>query len=302
MPSIEAMKIILLNLLNIVQRNEDGIKKEIDVEFLHDYRIAVRRTRSAITQIKGVLPDDMITEYKEQFSNIGTATNHARDLDVYLMRKHYFLDILPMEIRPGLEYLFDHFYREKKKEYRKLRRLLNSDEYKETIIGWENSLKNLNDEKKNQAVNSKIPVLQLAKKIIYRKYKQVLAQGIKINKETPDEELHKLRIECKKLRYLIEFFQSLFPEKEISLFINHLKILQTHLGDFNDYFVQQENLNAFLQNLDPSNEKLKNISAAVGGVIGGLYQGQQFERKSFEQIFKDFSKKSHQNLAKKLFG
>ena len=43
----EACKIIYFDLLSTIRQNEDGIKKDIDSEFLHDFRVAVRRTRSA---------------------------------------------------------------------------------------------------------------------------------------------------------------------------------------------------------------------------------------------------------------
>ncbi len=40
-------KVILRQLFEIIKANEAGIKADIDTEFLHDYRIAIRRTRSA---------------------------------------------------------------------------------------------------------------------------------------------------------------------------------------------------------------------------------------------------------------
>ncbi len=57
--------------------------------------------------------------------------------------------------------------------------------------------------------------------------------------DTEDEVVHQLRINCKKLRYLMEFFAPLFPENEIKTLIKALKLLQDNLGNFNDYSVQQ---------------------------------------------------------------
>ena len=42
--------------LQTLRINEDGVRKDLDSEFLHDFRVAVRRTRSALSQIKGVFP------------------------------------------------------------------------------------------------------------------------------------------------------------------------------------------------------------------------------------------------------
>ncbi|MFC1662475.1 CHAD domain-containing protein, partial [Gemmatimonadota bacterium] len=39
-----------------MRANEVGMLKNLDSEFLHDFRVAVRRTRSGLTQLKGVFP------------------------------------------------------------------------------------------------------------------------------------------------------------------------------------------------------------------------------------------------------
>ena len=50
MRSDEAAKIILRFLLHIIRINEVNIEKDLDTEFLHDFRVAFRRTRSALNQ------------------------------------------------------------------------------------------------------------------------------------------------------------------------------------------------------------------------------------------------------------
>jgi len=47
MPASVAVAILLLGLLDTVEQNVDGVLRDIDTEFLHDLRVAVRRTRSA---------------------------------------------------------------------------------------------------------------------------------------------------------------------------------------------------------------------------------------------------------------
>ena len=50
----EAARRILGHLFRTIRRNETGIKKDLDTEFLHDFRVGIRRTRSALSQIKSV--------------------------------------------------------------------------------------------------------------------------------------------------------------------------------------------------------------------------------------------------------
>ncbi|MFT5083590.1 MAG: hypothetical protein ACI9Y1_001635 [Lentisphaeria bacterium] len=44
-----ALQSILENLFHTMQLNEPGVREDIDPEFLHDYRVAIRRTRSALS-------------------------------------------------------------------------------------------------------------------------------------------------------------------------------------------------------------------------------------------------------------
>jgi hypothetical protein len=52
-----AAKYIYSHLLKAIKDNEQGTIADTDSEFLHDFRVAVRRTRAGFSQLKGVLPD-----------------------------------------------------------------------------------------------------------------------------------------------------------------------------------------------------------------------------------------------------
>ena len=56
MPASVAVATLLLGLLDTLEQNVDGVLRDIDTEFLHDLRVAVRRTRSAIKLLGDVLP------------------------------------------------------------------------------------------------------------------------------------------------------------------------------------------------------------------------------------------------------
>ena len=57
-----------------------------------------------------------------------------------------------------------------------------------------------------------------------------------------DSRLHKLRIQCKGLRYLAEFFKSLFDKEVVDPFIEHLVALQDLIGEQHDSVVAVERL------------------------------------------------------------
>ena len=54
-------------LLDIMVANEPGMRADLDTEFLHDYRVSLRRTRSLLGQIKNVFPEDAVTHFRTEF-------------------------------------------------------------------------------------------------------------------------------------------------------------------------------------------------------------------------------------------
>ena len=69
-----------------------------------------------------------------------------------------------------------------------------------------------------------------------------MTQGRAITDGSPPEEYHELRKTCKKLRYLVEFFRSLFPRREMGRVITALKLLQDNLGEYQDLYVQSTDI------------------------------------------------------------
>jgi CHAD domain-containing protein len=95
------------------------------------------------------------------------------------------------------------------------------------------------------AVYGKLSIKQLADLRIWKVYQRVIKQGSLINDLSAPEALHDLRKTCKKLRYLIEFFQSLYSPVAIKTLLKTLKELQELLGDFQDCAVQEQALKDF---------------------------------------------------------
>ena len=91
----QAGKVILQRLLDIMLQNEAGTRTATDTEFLHDFRVAIRRTRSALSQIKDVFPKRITDRYKSEFAWLGQMTSPSRDLDVYLLTFDDYRDSLP---------------------------------------------------------------------------------------------------------------------------------------------------------------------------------------------------------------
>jgi CHAD domain-containing protein len=295
-----ALKAIFNYLLNVMKKNEAGIIADVDTEFLHDFRVSIRRTRAALTQLKGIFETEATNHYKQEFTRLAKKTNRLRDLDVYLLKRAKYESMLPQELGPDLAPMFDVLSAIRIKEHQNVIKSLNSPAYKKTIKKWEAFLDQSTSIQNENGQNANKPIFELAQKSIWKKYKKIIRLGLSISKESPDTELHKLRIECKKLRYLLEFFTSLFPTLEIQHLVKQLQKLQDNLGDINDLHIQQVSLKHFVHG-ELKSAKYHKTKVAIGGLIAVLHQRQQIVRQKFEQTFVYFSTEQNALLYKKLF-
>jgi CHAD domain-containing protein len=293
-------KVILRRLLEIMKANEAGIKADIDTEFLHDYRIAVRRTRSALSQIRNVFPADITEYFKKEFRTLGRRTNELRDLDVYLLTENEFQARLPEVMREDIVPLFDYLRVQREQALEEVVLGLSSDQYARVLVEWEGFL-NRPAPKKPVAANATVLIVELAQKRIYKRYRRVIKNGDYILTHTQDELLHALRIECKKLRYLLEFFSSLFPRKKMARLIKQLKKLQDNLGEFSDLSVQQEYLMHMAEELPLDDPRSRKALVATGYLVENLGYKKKAVKANFAKIFEDFASPANQELYRRLF-
>jgi CHAD domain-containing protein len=132
-------------------------------------------------------------------------------------------------------------------------------------------------------------------------YKRVLKEGRAIQPETPAEALHELRKTCKKLRYLMEFFMSLYPTSEIKALIKVLKNLQDNLGEFQDYEVQVSTLKQFSQQMMAEGNAPAETLMAMGILVEDLNKRQHQARDEFAARFEKFSLPDNQKHFRALF-
>ena len=295
MPSEQALKTILLRLLEIMQQNAAGSIRGRDSEFMHDYRVSIRKTRSALSQVKQVLPQGTIATYSKFFSGLGKITNPIRDADVFLLKLDSYQKGLKKSARDRLAPLREYIASTRTTAQKKFVTCLKSADHRKAIKQWR---KYLEDSSPTQPPleNSKRPIYQLADELIWNMYQLALEEGNAITDESEAEALHELRKTCKKLRYLMEFFQSLYPAREIRELISALKGLQDNLGEHNDLHVHACMLEKFIkQSTDLAANK------ACRQMINNLQQRQQKTRDRFADRFAAFASADNQDEFRQLF-
>ncbi|WP_020564350.1 CHAD domain-containing protein [Methylosarcina fibrata] len=299
LPADMAVKTIFGHLLKAIKLNEHGMLADIDSEFLHDFRVAVRRTRTGLKQLKGVLPEEVAAYYSDFFSWLGQVTCPTRDLDVHLIQFEHYKSVLPENIRDDLNPLYDFLLKKKQQARQDMLEQLKSPRYLTTLLEWEQYLK----QQPLQAVQPASPApaaKTVANRSIWKMYNRALRQGKAITPESPAENLHTLRKTCKKLRYLIEFFQSLYSESHIKHLLKDLKELQTVLGDFQDYTVQEQAIQQFSEEMIQSANSAKTF-LAMGVLVQILDEKKWQTRAQFSSCFEHFTRNKNHSIFKSLF-
>lgn len=230
--------------VQIARRNESGIIDDIDSEFLHDYRVSLRRVRSLLALFKGVGANDQQKKLRQRLAKLMRNTNALRDLDVHLQDREACYSQLPKSLHPGLDQVFTRFVHERSNAHQSLCQYLGSSSYRTEIaqlqVEFEQSRWLENGRYRDEAA------LNFANRQLRSHFKRVCRIASSIDASTVDETIHDLRLECKKLRYLLSFFAPLYDRKTLAKSLKPLKRLQNNLGRFNDYSSQQIALRSLL--------------------------------------------------------
>lgn len=282
MPARSAMQTVLLRLLDTLEANVPGTVRDIDTEFLHDLRVAVRRTRSAIKLCGDVLPAGVPEAFAGEFKWLGDVTTPIRDLDVYLLGYSEMaaglLSATPVELAP----FHDHLTRRREIEQRELVRALRSRRFRDMTSAWRSALA-------APAPRRGITAARLAADRIRRADRKVLRRGSAITPDSPPESLHDLRKRCKELRYLLEFFASLHDPAVHTQAVRDLKGLQDCLGEYQDCQVQQHEIRMFAAQMMAQRDVPATALLAMGELAGQIARHERRARREFAGRFADFA-------------
>ena len=289
---------VLANLADTIEANRPGTIEDIDEEYLHDLRVAIRRTRSVLQEGKGVLPDAVRDGYREAFGELGQQTGPARDLDVYVVGWDDYVAPLGLGADPGLAKVRREIQRRRAAAHRELAKLLASDDCQTLIQGWRTWLADPTVEAPSSALLGPVVARRIEKA-----QDKVLTDGRSITPDTPAERLHDLRKDTKRLRYLLECFGSLFPTEERKAFVAQLKELQDNLGAHQDAEVHLAQLRDLAHDLHERAVVDTDALLAMGRLSDQLERRRAEERAAFAKRFAQYDRKANRKaLARMLDG
>jgi CHAD domain-containing protein len=276
----QAFQAIANNCLTQIQANEVGVVQKRDVESVHQLRVGLRRLRCALGLFRSRLqaPEDVLQELDWLTVELGA----ARDWDV-----------LAGSTLPGVaEAVPDETWIAKLKLAAQVRAqeahdtaatAVGSVRYTHLIVqltrwvqdcAWRNTMAP-QDQKRLTA-----PLMKFADNTLEHQQRRLLKRGSKLPGASPQAR-HKVRIAAKKIRYATEFFQSLYPSKQVRAYVAALSALQDALGWLNDAAVAHRLLKQ-LQNGQID------LEASAGFVRGYLASRIKNDDKTIRELWKKF--------------
>jgi len=291
---------VLRGLLEVIEGNREGAMSGVDPEYLHQLRIAVRRSRTVQRQFKHVFPPFDLTGFRSEFKWLQRATGESRDLDVYLLGFDELRGLVPEDMQDDLGPLRQVLGHWRLTAQAEMARTLSSRRTDELLGDWEMLLESLVERPVEDRRDATLPIGELAGRRIRRVYKQMRKMGRKLDPDSPAGGFHELRKKGKELRYLLELFGAAFPAEVVKPMVRVLKSLQDCLGRHQDREVQIATLRSLGEE----------VADEPGGAAGLMAMGMLVERLQGEEVaaraefaerFAAFASKSQRLLVRDTF-
>jgi len=296
-----AAVIVLRRLLEIIEANLPGTLADADSEYLHDLRVAVRRSRALQRELRGVFAPEPLRVFRDGFRELQVLTGPTRDLDVQLLEFDDLTATLPEQTVPDVAPLRELLELRLAAERATMVRGLKSERTRALLDNWRDFLEVLVGSPEDGRPAAARPVADVAGERIGKVYVQMVKMGRAIEADSPHEALHDLRKKGKELRYLLEFFASIYPPEVVKPMVATLKGLQDVLGRFQDREVQADALRA----LGDEIAALEGGAAALmamGVLVQRLGEEQAQAREQFAERFERFAAKPQRKLVAQNFG
>ena len=249
----EAFVRVLQNNLTGMQEWAPVALRGKDIEGVHQMRVCLRRMRSALTIFSSAIRKKTTQSFSNKMRSAAKALDRARDLDVYITEN------LVSKGTGQQKKLRKIAEKHRQKAYAQVEELIKGQQYAalcKEFSEWIEARtwrKELGADRLDRFQKNITP---FAAQVLEKHRSKILNYGNEID-HLDNETLHKLRIECKKLRYATEFFAPLYGG-QMKPFTGNLKNLQNLLGSIHDTAVITDLQKGLLKN--KKNKKLSSLT------------------------------------------
>jgi inorganic triphosphatase YgiF len=206
--------------------NAEGVRRHDDPEYIHQARVAIRRLRALLKVFAPVLPSGFAADYNPAWRQLAALFGDARDRDVLVdetladIARHF-------DGHDGIERFLEYAMKERARAREAARSAMLTREPGILVLRFLSDLGRLPPSPADADFNA------FARDQLARRARRVRKDCQRVA-TMPIEELHRLRIQFKRLRYAVEFFEPLLKKNAAGRYLPQIKALQETLGRIND--------------------------------------------------------------------
>jgi CHAD domain-containing protein len=263
---------------DIVRRQHPRALEGIDPEGVHQMRVAMRRMRAVLKAFRSIVGDDVASHFNKELRWLAKNLGRARDADVTQQGARdadeagagHYERFLQQETISAYEHLVD---------------VLQSDR----CAALESDLARFIAAGPTGEMREQYGTLNIgdcAHRFVGAALSKLLAHGDAIDADSPAKRLHKLRIETKRFRYLLDFFSTVQTGQWVET-MESVKKLQDVLGEHQDAVTAQEQLADYAASI-PLNERNREKLLATGRLMQKEDERIAECRQQFSTAWSDF--------------
>lgn len=219
---------------------EDSVFADVDIEDIHQMRVAVRRIRAAIKVFDPCLDPDAVVLIIEDLKLLAKKLGYVRDLDVSIVSFEEYKTRFPENA--GINLLIDYYRKRRERNLKKLFGFLKSKKYSKFKKKLETFIDYLYKESKKELKKGKHT-------LFYRSFEEIISEMFSFKEindlKNSEKDLHELRIAIKHLRYTLEFIN--LKDTQAKAIVKVLKNYQEQLGIINDCNVMRRKITGIIQ-------------------------------------------------------
>ena len=282
-PVPEAARKIMLFHFDVMVAHEEGTKAGEDIEELHDMRVASRRLRSAFRLFRKPLSRELLEPFQDDLRWLGRTLGTVRDLDVGMAYMSSIQSDAAGDESDAIRTALEQMGVEREAARAPLLAGLDSDRYR----GFK---ERFGEFLLSPWLFAKCPgygaaVADFVPALMSKRLKRVRSYRELIDNATA-EDLHALRIDCKRLRYAAEFVRHCYP-RSLQGWVGKVVEVQTALGEIHDRDVRVPALQAMADRQRHSSS----LAAGFDGLIGRELTKRQDYLETFHELWPRVSSK-----------
>ena len=298
----EITKKLLGNQLAVTIEAIPGIHAGEDIEAVHKTRVGFRRIRSQLRILKPLFKKKVLQSFRTNSKLIGQVLGTVRDLDVL----HIYLSSAFQEHAPAENFqtaIWKPFFIDQYlKAQDQLLGQLESEQFSEFIQSFYNFCKDieLGAKQPEKVIEKGFPTLKsYVSSMLINQFQNVQIRQQALSEQPIDTNFHKLRIEVKRFRYILDFFTPILKVAPTLDLINSLTNLQDNLGIINDHVTAERIIGPLLEKNSPLRDH--NMAVFLSEYSKKISLENDALQASFHHSWKTFQKSNPESILQNCF-